>query len=141
MVRTPCMRLPMSLVPPVVCDIFWNRPGGKKWQKASMWRIRSIPQLLAGQAGALDQRLEFRPHDRGMDAAVERALGKAAVGADHHVLAADEIGEAQRALGDQFGMLHYVGGMADDAGDQHLARRQFRRLPHLPFMLMAWIGR
>src|SRR5215471_3873472 len=46
------MRLPMSFVPPVVRDIFSNRRGGKKWQKASMWRmghpllstIRSFPR-------------------------------------------------------------------------------------------------
>src|SRR5215470_7510543 len=125
------MRLPMSLVPPVVCDIFWNSAGGKKWQKASMWRMRSIPQLLAGQARALDQRLELRPHDRGMNAAIEGALGEAAIGADHYVLAPDEIGEAQRAFGDQLGMLDHVGGVADDAWDQHLALRQLCRLPHL----------
>src|SRR5713101_4474784 len=59
----------------------------------------SIPQLLAREPRALDQRLELRPHDGRMHAAIERALRKAAVGADHHVLAPEQIGETQRPLG------------------------------------------
>src|SRR5499426_2036417 len=101
MVRTPCMRLPISLVPPAVCDIFSNRLCGKKWQKASMWRMRSIPQLFACQPRTLGQSFELRPHDGGMHTAIERALGEAAIGADHHVLAPDQVGEAQRPFGDQ----------------------------------------
>src|SRR5215471_10223090 len=67
MVRTPWMRLPMSFVPPVVRDIFSNKRGGKKWQKASMWRmghpllstIRSFPPPLSrgrAEQKALDHR-------------------------------------------------------------------------------------
>src|SRR4051794_14284185 len=100
MVRTPCMRLPILRVPPVVCDIRSNRAGGKKWQKASMWRMGacSTPQLLACKPRTFDQRLELRPHDAGMHAAIKRALRKAAIGAGHHVLAPQQVGEAQDAL-------------------------------------------
>ena len=44
------------------------------------------------------------------------------------------------ALGDQLRMLDDIGGVADDAGNEHLARRQFRALPHAPFVLVARIG-
>src|SRR6266849_7544868 len=135
------MRLPMPLVPPAVCDIRSNRAGGKKWQKASRWRMASslIPQLPARESSALDQRLQLGPHDRGMNAAIEGALRKAAVGARHHVLAPQEIGEAQDALGDKLGVLDHIGDVADHAGDQHLARRQFHVPPYLPFMLVAGV--
>src|SRR5262245_7210904 len=58
MVRTPWMRLPMSFVPPAVRDIFSNRRGGKKWQKASMWRMGSSCRRAASVVGprALDHR-------------------------------------------------------------------------------------
>src|SRR5262245_65635986 len=58
MVRTPWMRLPMSFVPPVVRDIFSNKRGGKKWQKASMWRMGPSCRHVASVAGprALDRR-------------------------------------------------------------------------------------
>src|SRR2546429_6247413 len=65
MVRTPCMRLPISLVPPEVRDIFSNRRGGKKWQKASMWRMgHALFRGLRLQAGVflVGQALQRRQH-------------------------------------------------------------------------------
>src|SRR5262249_9757976 len=58
MVRTPWMRLPMSFVPPVVRDICSNRRGGKKRQKASMWRMGPSCRPAASLVGprALDHR-------------------------------------------------------------------------------------
>jgi hypothetical protein len=39
-------------VPPAVCDIFSNSRRGKKWQKASMWRMgRALFRGLGLQAG------------------------------------------------------------------------------------------
>src|SRR5216683_120643 len=111
------MRLPMSWVPPTVCDIRSNRAGGKKWQKASIWRMvpSSIPQLSAREPRALDQRLQLGPHDRGMNAAIEGALREAAIGARHHVLAPQHIGEAQDALRDKLRVLDHIGDVADHA--------------------------
>ena len=37
-------------------------------------------------------------------------------------------------------MLHHIGGVADDAGDEDRAFRQLHILPHLPLMFMAGIG-
>ena len=37
-------------------------------------------------------------------------------------------------------MLHHVGGVADDTGDQHLAGGQLDVAPHLPLVLVARIG-
>src|SRR5207248_2205633 len=45
------------------------------------------------------------------------------------------------ALGDQLGMLDQNRRMADHAGDEALVPRKLRALPHLPFVLMARIGR
>ena len=38
---------------------------------------------------------------------------------------------------DELGMLDHVSGVADDAGDEHLAVRQLDVLPHLPLVLMV----
>ena len=70
-----------------------------------------------------------------MDAAAE-----AAIGAGDDVLAADDRGVAQDAVGDQLRVLDEVGGMADDTRHQHLTRRQSGVLPHPPFMLVPHIG-
>ena len=57
-----------------------------------------------------------------------------------HVLAADDLGEPHQPLRHQLGMLDDVGGVADDAGDELLAGRQLRGLPHRPFVLVARVG-
>ena len=49
--------------------------------------------------------------------------GKPAVGSGDDVLAADDLGEPHDPLGDQFGVLHQVGGVTDDARNEDLARR------------------
>ena len=76
----------------------------------------------------------------GMHAAVERALGEAAVGPGDDVLAPDQPRQPHDALRHQLGMLDHIGGVADHAGNEHLARRQLRGLPHPPFVLVARIG-
>ena len=58
-----------------------------------------------------------------MDAPDEGALGESAVGAAHHVLAADELREPDEPLGDELGMLDDVRVVRDDAGDEHLPLR------------------
>ena len=84
---------------------------------------RPAPQFAARDARAFGHRLKFRPHDRGMNATVERPLRKAAISAGDNVLAPDNIGEPHNALGDKLGMLDHVGGVRDHAGNQHLPRR------------------
>src|SRR2546429_1059935 len=44
--------------------------------------------------------------------------GESAVGARDDVVASHDPSEPDDALGDQLGVLHQVGGVADDAGDQ-----------------------
>src|SRR5260370_42462236 len=121
------MRLPMSLVPPEVGDIRSNSAGGKKWQNAAIWRmmLSSTPQLLAREPRALDQGLQLGPHDRGMNSAIEGALREAAVGAVHHVVAPQQIGESQDAFGYELLVLDHIGDVADPTGYEHLALRQF----------------
>src|SRR5262245_56583062 len=76
-------------------------------------RARSAPQLLAGEPRALCERFELRPHDGGMNAAMERALREAAVGPGDDVLAAEKLGEPHDPLGDERGMLDDVSGVTD----------------------------
>ena len=51
-----------------------------------------------------------------MHAPVDFFLREAAVGAGNQVLAADARREPCETLGDELGMFHYVGAVADDAG-------------------------
>src|SRR5258708_30478382 len=75
-----------------------------------------------------------------MDAAVERPLREAAIGSGDHILAAQSLRVADDALGNELGWLDDVGGVADDAWDQHFALWQFNVLPDLPLMFVARIG-
>ena len=85
------------------------------------------PEPFAGDAGALDQRRELPPHDRGVNFIRARKGRKAAVGAGNDALAADDVGEPAEALRDQFGMLDQDRRLRDDARKQHFVVRQFRR--------------
>src|SRR5258708_34825872 len=98
------------------------------------------PQLPAREPRAFHQRLELRPHDAGVDPAVHRTLGEAAVGAGDDVLAADQAGEPHDPVAHQFGVLDGVGGMADDARPQYFAGRQLDLLPYPPAVLVARVG-
>src|SRR5437762_406957 len=75
----------------------------------------TAPQLVAGEGGALRQRFELGPGNLRVDAAAETAIGR---GDDP--LAADDLGKAQNAVGDQLGMLDDIGRVADDSGQQDL---------------------
>src|SRR5262245_57171636 len=81
MVRTPCMRLPMSFVPPAVCDIFSNRPRGKKWQKASMWRMDLVLRYLGCGRDPVSSALVPRPSERPDEALAHIANARARAGA------------------------------------------------------------
>ena len=93
------------------------------------------PKLLRGEAGAFGEAAQFGPGEVGMDPAAE-----AAIGAGDDVLAADDLGIAQDAVGDELRVLDEVGGVADHTRHQHLARRQFRLLPYPPLVLVPHIG-
>src|SRR5208337_3546246 len=84
----------------------------------------SPPQLVGRETGALCQRLELSPHDGWVHAAMERSLREAAIGAGNNVLAADQPSQPRDAFSDELGMLHHVGCVTDDAGNEHLVPRQ-----------------
>src|SRR5262245_35936390 len=68
-----------------------------------------------------------------MHAAVERSLGKTAVSAGNDIFPADAPRQPDDALAPYVRVLDHFGRMADDAGHQHLAGRQFgslRRATH-----------
>ena len=70
-----------------------------------------------------------------MNSAAEPAIGR---GDDP--LAADQIGKAQNALGDELGVLNDVGRVADDPRQDEFAVGQFDVLPDLPLVLVADIA-
>src|SRR5687767_12913920 len=74
-----------------------------------------------------------------MHPAVERALREAAVRTSNHVLAANELGQPDDPLRNEFRMLDHVGSVTDYAGNEQPALRQFHILPKLPLMLVTRI--
>jgi hypothetical protein len=70
----------------------------------------SAPELSGGEFRALRQRLELGPGDLPVNATAETAIGRR-----DDPLATDEVGEADDPLGDKFGVLDDVGGVADDS--------------------------
>src|SRR5271169_5319547 len=93
------------------------------------------PKLTACQSRPLRQRLELCPCDHRMHAAAEAAIGRG-----DHPFPADALGEAQNALGDELGMLHHVGGVADNAGKNDFAVGKLDVPPYRPFVLVAHIA-
>src|SRR5579862_321449 len=93
------------------------------------------PKLSACQSRPLRQRFELGPCDHRMHAAAEAAIGRG-----DHPFPADALGETQNTLGDEFGMLHHVGGMADHAGKNDFAVGKLDVLPNRPFVLVAHIA-
>src|SRR5206468_7785776 len=80
---------------------------------------RPTPELARGQPRTLGQGGELPPGHAGMGVVEPDAGGgEAAVGARDDVVASHDPREPDDALGDQLGVLHEVGSVADDAGDQ-----------------------
>jgi hypothetical protein len=107
-------------------------PGGTA---RSVLVVPSTPQLTARQGRPLRQRFELGPSDLRMHSAAETAIG----GGDDP-LPADEVGEANNPLGDEFGVLDDVGGVADDPWQDQLVVGQFDILPDFPLVLVAHIA-
>src|SRR5215472_4426546 len=118
------------------------RPMSKRPTRRSEERSRRYrsPQRLAREPRAFDEAFEFCPHDRGMDASVERSLRETAIGARDHVLASESVGVARDPLGNELGMLDDIRRVADGARDEGAAWRQLHVLPYCPFVLVARIG-
>src|SRR5277367_1999765 len=96
----------------------------------------SVPELLGREPGAGGQSLQLCPGDLWVDAPAEPAIG-----AGDDILAANDVGVAHDPVGDDLGMLHDVGSVADDAWDEQLAVRKLHVFPNAPFMFMANIAR
>src|SRR5205809_1950336 len=103
---------------------------------------RPTPELPRGQPRTLGQGGELQPGHAGMDVVEPDAGGgEAAVGARDDVVASHDPSEPDDALGDELGVLHEVGGVADDAGDQDHSRRRLELFEHVVLVLVARVGR
>ena len=71
---------------------------------------------------------------------MERSLGKAAIGSGQEIFPPCQASNTHDAFSDKLGMFDHVGGVADDARDEHLARGRLHILPHLPVVLVTRIG-
>src|SRR5580693_5207236 len=63
-----------------------------------------VPQPLRGDCGAFGHGAQFLERDVGVELAVAGECAEAAITAGNDALAADNVGEAADALGDQLGM-------------------------------------
>src|SRR5262249_16863629 len=95
------------------------------------------PELLAGDASALSQCFQLRPDDF----LVANPRPAAAVCAGLYVFSADPLRVVDQTLGDQLRVLDKIGGVRNDAGHQHLARRQLYILPHVVLVLVPHVRR
>src|SRR5437899_1976092 len=74
---------------------------GLRPARALVGLIDSVPEFSTGDIGTFPHRLEFLPNHGVMHlGAVERLRAEPAIGAGHHVFPADQICEANDALGD-----------------------------------------
>ena len=80
----------------------------KERRRASLLPARLEPEGFRCEAGAFGERAQLGPGEVGMNPAAE-----AAIGAGDDVLAADDLGIAQDAVGDELRVLDEVGGVAD----------------------------
>jgi len=99
-----------------------------------------MPQLPGGQTCAFHQGFEFSPHDLRMHSLNPLCLRKSAIGAGDDVFPPDDTGESHDSIRDHLRVFDRHGVVGDHPGNQDLACRQFRLLPHAPFVLMPGIG-
>jgi hypothetical protein len=57
-----------------------------------------------------------------------------------HVIPTYAIDKAQQAFRHELGMLYDIGGVSNEARNQHIAGRQFNVAPQLLFMFVAGVG-
>src|SRR5713101_3074060 len=102
---------------------------------------RGGPELASGEPGTLRQGRELQPYRRRVDIVEPGARGgEAAIGAGDDVLPSHDPGEADDALGDQLGVLHQVGGVADHARDQDHPGRWLELLEDVVLVLVPRIS-
>src|SRR5712692_5837025 len=102
---------------------------------------RGGPKLGSGEPGTLRQGGELQPYRRRVDVVEPGARrDKATIGAGDDVVPSHDPGEADDALGDQLGVLHQVGGVADHARDQDHPGRRLELLEHMVLVLVPRIS-
>src|SRR5262249_24133043 len=102
----------------------------------------SAPELLCCQTRPLRQCLELRPYDTRVDVRLAPRLRReTTVSASNHALWSDGARKAHDAFRDQLGVLHQIGRVRDDVGDNRLALRQPHLLPDVILVLVTRVGR
>src|SRR6185437_14830112 len=104
-------RLALSVSPP---------PKFPRLRVARLRRLGALsflPKLGAGDAGALHERLEFRPHDGGGCTLNELRLRESTIRAGDNIFAPNDPGESQDAIGNEARMLDRHRMVSDNAGD------------------------
>ena len=84
--------------------------------------------------------LELGEYDIGIDRRLSDPGAIAAIAAGNDVFAPHQLGITANALRNQFRMLDEIRFRFDDAGDQHLAVRQFHLFEQRPLVRMPRIG-
>ena len=87
---------------------------------------QALPELPGGETGPLRQSGKLEPGDAGMGIVKPHSGGgKPTIGAGNNVLSPDHSGEPHDAFGDEFWVLHQVGGVTDDPGDEDFPSGSF----------------
>src|SRR5262249_18494890 len=134
---------------PASLSLSSGRPKAARWLGArhdnrgvgTFAHLRIPPQLLARDLRALGQGREFRPHDARVHLLRAGEARKAAIAAGDDALAAHHLRKPADALGNQLRMLDQDRRVADHPRNEALVLWKLCRLPNLPFVLMAWVGR
>src|SRR5918998_1299671 len=99
-----CIACIGSGVPIIAAVVQLNR-GCPISRSSASGRLRCLlPQLGAGEPGAVGQRLQLDPDDARVNLAGRGEACETAIGAGNYVLAPDRLREAADALGDQLGV-------------------------------------
>jgi hypothetical protein len=113
---------------------------------AQTWHMTAIPtawspQALRCQLRAFDECAQLQPRRLGMARMETDECCEAAIRSRDDTLLADDIGEAFKALRDQFGMLDAVSLGIDYSDDQRLIVRELHVLPDVPFVFVPRVCR
>src|SRR6516165_2237855 len=103
--------------------------------------LRAAPKALRGDLRTFSHRVELLEGNVGIELAITSKGSKTAIAPRDDALAADNIGKAANALGDELGMFDIIRGGVEHAGDQDFVVGQFYLLPHGPFVGVARVGR
>ncbi len=97
------------------------------------------PEFLRGEPCALNQCGQFRPDHLGVYLTRARLRRETAVTPNLDVLSSDQVAVVDRELGDELRVLNPVVAVAEHAGHDDLAVREFDLFEGVVILHVAWV--